>query len=185
MTRCSHTSAHQMNTEECPEAPVEDILCLERLGGGGAQMKGLLQGAEITRFPCVGMVDPPRGGGSMEMRQPLAEGPGSLGSTCLAASCCRPLLWEVPNLRPSHRGLARASRSSRTFLGGPPHTEKGCWRILFSQRYVFLKTSNSANNNMVTKSTACGSPGQTQNCDHAGDCEGVGGGRGRDTSRLQ
>lgn len=69
--------------------------------------------------------------------------------------------------------------------GGPPHTEKGCWRILFSQRYVFLKTSNSANNDMVTKSTACGSPGQTQNCDHAGDCEGVGGGRGRDTSRLQ
>lgn len=84
-----------MNTEECPKAPVEDIVYLKRLGGCGAQMKGLLQGAEITRFPCVGMVDPPRGGGSMEMRQPLAEGLG----LWVPHACCRPLLWEVPNLR--------------------------------------------------------------------------------------
>lgn len=35
-----------MDTEECPKAPVEDIVYLKRLGGCGAQMKGLLQGAE-------------------------------------------------------------------------------------------------------------------------------------------
>lgn len=135
-------------------------------------------------FPVCGDGGSTWGGGSMEMRQPLAEGPRSLGSTRLPASCCRPLLWEVPNLRPSHRGFPSQGLRIQPYLSwGPPHTEKGCWRILFSQRYVFLKTSNSANNDMV--STACGSPGQTQNCDHAGDCEGVGGGRGRDTSRLQ
>lgn len=55
----SHTSAHQTNTEECPKALVEDAVYLKKLGGCGAQMKGLLQGAEITRFSCVGVVDPP------------------------------------------------------------------------------------------------------------------------------
>lgn len=145
-----------MNTEECPKAPVEDIVYLKRLGGCGAQMKGLLQGAEITRFPCVGMVDPPRGGGSMEMRQPLAEGLGLWVPHAFLPGAAGPCCGKSPT-----SGLPIQLYLS----GGPPHTEKGCWRILFSQRYVFLKTSNSANNDMVTKSTACGSPGLGR-CSH-------------------
>lgn len=139
-----------MNTEECPKAPVEDIVYLKRLGGCGAQMKGLLQGAEISRV----------WGWWIHLG---AEAPWRCVNLWQKAWVFG---FHMPAAGPCCGKSPTSGLPIQLYLsGGPPHTEKGCWRILFSQRYVFLKTSNSANNDMVTKSTACGSPGLGR-CSH-------------------